>query len=365
MNMAYISQSAVDVRAGSDPHIERCLHCGCHGHSGNYCPKKTKHWSVRCFHCGVLGHRAAQCSQKTIMCFSCNKPGHKQTSCTSPLRKCWNCAADDHISRECKKEEIGMCLNCFELGHKKWQCLKRRCYHCQGLGHYQANCPKSRKRNKRRKDNKPKKGADKRYRESLKYSRASEIESNAFGTTDSILRSTIAFCKFSPMYHPNFPGIYTWHQFQGTNYDYLPNVEHLHMSIELGFAEQKNGNYSGSNVSEHPTTLRRPARRARGPVNPEKDDMHRKEMKCNIYNLGAGSESSQSKTVGDSELENWDSAIYAKMMEVRIIQKQRSDKTSSWEAGKTVLVEEGGELYFGVVKDNPDEDNFRVEIRYN
>jgi len=216
----------------------------------------------------------------------------------------------------------------------------------------------SRKRKKRRKNNKPKKRAGKRYRENLQYSRASENESKAFGTTNSsIPRSTIAFDQFFPGYHPNFPGMYNWHQFQGTKYNYLPNLEHLHMRREQGFSVQQNGNYSGNNA----TTLRPP--RETRPVNPKKDDMHRKEMKCNIDNLCAGSESSKSKIVGDPERENRDFAIYSKMMETRIIQKQRSDKTASWEVGKTVLVEEGGEIYFGVVvEDNPEEDNFRVEI---
>jgi len=227
-----------------------------------------------------------------------------------------------------------MCHNCLEVGHKKWNCPERRCHQCHKKGHHQKNCPESRKLN----------------RGNSQYSRASENESKAFKS--SILQSTIAVYQFIPI--PNIPGMYTWQQFQGN----LPNTEHLHMRREQGFPEHDGGNYSGNIVFEHPTTLRRPAPRERAPVNPKKDDMPREKMKC------GGSESSQNKTVGDSELGNCESAISSKFMENMIIQIQRSDKTASWKVGEEVLVEEGGEWCFGVVVEaNPEKDNFGVEIQ--
>lgn len=78
-----------------------------------------------CYKCGNVGHYAEVCSSAERLCYNCKQPG------TNPFHAHPDASPCSYICE----------------GHESNQCPlprtteAKQCYHCQGLGHVQADCP--------------------------------------------------------------------------------------------------------------------------------------------------------------------------------------------------------------------------------
>jgi len=124
----------------------RCFKCGCFGHRGMECERRTQanpngHFE-KCWICGCLGHIAVECKEKTVTCFSCGARGHKQENCVSAMANCWNCGEKGHIKRTCPlKRNVGMCFYCHKVGHHSKECNQKACFNCSSKDHLWTRCP--------------------------------------------------------------------------------------------------------------------------------------------------------------------------------------------------------------------------------
>ncbi|KAJ4379462.1 gig suppressor [Neurospora sp. IMI 360204] len=95
-----------------------------------------------CYKCGELGHHAEACSSPQRLCYNCKQPS---MHISPPLI--------DHESSECplpRSTEAKQCYHCQGLGHVQADCptlrisgagSTSRCYNCGQPGHYMRACP--------------------------------------------------------------------------------------------------------------------------------------------------------------------------------------------------------------------------------
>lgn len=78
-----------------------------------------------CYKCGNVGHYAEVCTSSERLCYNCKQPGHESNQCTLPRTT----------------ESKSKCQTMLERGGNTDEIAAKQCYHCQGLGHVQADCP--------------------------------------------------------------------------------------------------------------------------------------------------------------------------------------------------------------------------------
>lgn len=79
-----------------------------------------------CYKCGDLGHHAEACSSPHRLCYNCKQPSESFVATPRLKHPRLITLRPDHESSECPLPRTTEA---------------KQCYHCQGLGHVQADCP--------------------------------------------------------------------------------------------------------------------------------------------------------------------------------------------------------------------------------
>lgn len=85
-------------------------------------------------------------------CYKCGNVGHYAEVCSSSERLCYNCKSYSTNYHNLASQEVSIATRLTpalgkQPGHESNQCPlprtteAKQCYHCQGLGHVQADCP--------------------------------------------------------------------------------------------------------------------------------------------------------------------------------------------------------------------------------
>ncbi|KAI9728319.1 MAG: hypothetical protein M1834_007723 [Cirrosporium novae-zelandiae] len=101
-----------------------------------------------CYKCGNVGHYAEVCSSSERLCYNCKQPGED----TCALSKTTTNISLGHESNQCphpRTTETKQCYHCQGLGHVQADCptlrisgaASGRCYSCGQPGHLARNCP--------------------------------------------------------------------------------------------------------------------------------------------------------------------------------------------------------------------------------
>lgn len=78
-----------------------------------------------CYKCGNVGHYAEVCTSSERLCYNCKQPGHESNQCTMPRT-----TESEFLEQNLASEKMSLTAT-----------SAKQCYHCQGLGHVQADCP--------------------------------------------------------------------------------------------------------------------------------------------------------------------------------------------------------------------------------
>lgn len=88
----------------------------------------------------------AEMSLSRRACYKCGNVGHYAEVCSSSERLCYNCESAVLLALLMTSHPLTITKG-KQPGHESNQCPlprsteAKQCYHCQGLGHVQADCP--------------------------------------------------------------------------------------------------------------------------------------------------------------------------------------------------------------------------------
>lgn len=97
-----------------------------------------------CYKCGNVGHYAEVCSSSERLCYNCKQPGKSGVVGDGHMQETDRClkatrAITAHTPGQ-PRVSISSKTSYFE-GKRLTMDPAKQCYHCQGLGHVQADCP--------------------------------------------------------------------------------------------------------------------------------------------------------------------------------------------------------------------------------
>lgn len=98
-----------------------------------------------CYKCGNVGHYAEVCSSSERLCYNCKQPGEPKSWDADTGRDTDRCSKVTRATTAHTQGQLRVSLLClpYTFGEKHTLTMDpaKQCYHCQGLGHVQADCP--------------------------------------------------------------------------------------------------------------------------------------------------------------------------------------------------------------------------------